>query len=404
VLSYSTGWISVTGWLFLVGTGGTLGSGIVLSIASLLYLDYLPSPIQTYTIYTLITLMALATNLWLTHLLPSLTRIAFIWSLVGILTLSLISLLTTPSYSSPSEIFLGFQNATGWSDGFAWLLGLLQGALALTGYDTVAHMCEEIHKPSYHGPVVMMCAVTLGCGTGLLFLLSLLFSATDIPAVITAPEGPLLRILLQATGSVRISVALQVFPLGCLLFATTGIMTTASRMVFAFSRDGGLPFSTVFSRSTQGVPVPALLLTAVVVEIVGLLYFLSEKVLEALVSAAVVSLSISYALPVMVNMLCRRRKRLEEGVFVVPGVWGWGVNIVGAGFVAFTVALFLLPTRWPVTTGNMNYACVGLMGIALVSWVDWVARGRRKYVGPKIEDKPSGEGEQEGLLDEEVVS
>jgi hypothetical protein len=29
-------------------------------------------------------------------------------------------------------------------DGLAWLLGLLQGGLGLTGYDAVAHMIEEM--------------------------------------------------------------------------------------------------------------------------------------------------------------------------------------------------------------------------------------------------------------------
>ncbi|RAL58596.1 hypothetical protein DID88_003956 [Monilinia fructigena] len=37
--------------------------------------------------------------------------------------------------------------ASGWPDGVAWLLGLLQAGLGLTGFDAVAHMIEEIPNP-----------------------------------------------------------------------------------------------------------------------------------------------------------------------------------------------------------------------------------------------------------------
>lgn len=35
-------------------------------------------------------------------------------------------------------------NQTMWPDGIAWLLGLLQGGLGVTGFDGVAHMIEGI--------------------------------------------------------------------------------------------------------------------------------------------------------------------------------------------------------------------------------------------------------------------
>ncbi|OQE22124.1 hypothetical protein PENFLA_c013G00058 [Penicillium flavigenum] len=39
-------------------------------------------------------------------------------------------------------VFTQFINETGWPDGLAWLLGLLQGGLCLIGVDAVAHMIE----------------------------------------------------------------------------------------------------------------------------------------------------------------------------------------------------------------------------------------------------------------------
>lgn len=36
---------------------------------------------------------------------------------------------------SPRFVFSGFINETGWSDGTAWMLGLLQSCFSLTAYD-----------------------------------------------------------------------------------------------------------------------------------------------------------------------------------------------------------------------------------------------------------------------------
>lgn len=68
-------------------------------------------------------------------------------------------------------------------------------------------------------------------------------------------------------------------PLVCLLFAAITIMTTSSRMVYAFARDGGLPASRFFSRVHKGLDVPlnALYLTTILVIIFGLIFLGSSR-------------------------------------------------------------------------------------------------------------------------------
>lgn len=68
-------------------------------------------------------------------------------------------------------------------------------------------------------------------------------------------------------------------PLVCLLFAAITIMTTSSRMVYAFARDGGLPASRVFARVHKrlNVPLNALYLTTALVIIFGLIFLGSTR-------------------------------------------------------------------------------------------------------------------------------
>ena len=61
----------------------------------------------------------------------------------------------------------------------AWILGLLQSALSLIGYDAVTHMMEEMPRPRRDAPVAMMTAVGIGGITYDILLLCYPFSASD---------------------------------------------------------------------------------------------------------------------------------------------------------------------------------------------------------------------------------
>lgn len=68
------------------------------------------------------------------------------------------------------EVFTDFSNETGWSDGVAWILGLLQSALSLIGFDVVLHLTEEMPNPSRDAPRAMLLAVVIG---GVTYVVSL---------------------------------------------------------------------------------------------------------------------------------------------------------------------------------------------------------------------------------------
>ena len=78
--------------------------------------------------------MAFVINAFLTKILPYITQAAFFWSVLGFTVISITVLaVASPEYQSGKFVYTAFVNETGWPDGLAWLLGLLQGALALTG-------------------------------------------------------------------------------------------------------------------------------------------------------------------------------------------------------------------------------------------------------------------------------
>ena len=314
-------------------------------------------PWQVWLIYVAWTLIAFVVNAFMNSLLPYINRTAFIWSIGGFAIIC-ITVLTcaSPDYASAEFVFTEFINETGWPDGIAWLLGLLQGGFGLTGYDAVAHMIEEIPNASIEGPKIMIYCVCIGTVTGFIFLMVLLFvSGGDAASIISAAPGPLLQILYNATKSRAGATCLLMFPLVCILFAETAIMTTSSRMTYAFARDGGLPFSKFFAKvhPRLGQPLNALILAATLTILFGLILIGSSSAFNALISASVVALGVSYAIPVAIN-LCRGRKSLGPRAFALSEPLGWAANILGVAYTIITTVLFLFPPELPVTPSNMS--------------------------------------------------
>ena len=270
-------------------------------------------------------------------------------------------------------------------------------------------MIEEIPEPSIRGPIVMIGCVAIGIGTGFIFLMVLLFCVTNVDDAISSAMGPLLQIYFDATNNKAGAVCLLVFNLGCQLFATISIMTTSSRMTYAFARDGGLPFSRVFAKISPrfDVPLNSLYLTTVLVIIFGCIFLGSSAAFNAIVSASVVALTITYAMPPLINCIRGRNMLPESRTFRLPGPFGWFCNLLGIVYAIVTTVLFVFPPALPVTGNNMNYCIVAFAIVVIISLIQWFVDGKKNFTGPRTieEDMVGGptmgreiSGNGEGLV------
>ncbi|KAL2015202.1 hypothetical protein VTK56DRAFT_6067 [Thermocarpiscus australiensis] len=399
-ISYCTGWINMAGWVALSATGPLLGSTFVVNVIALFHPAYEAKAWHQFLIYIGFTLFALVVNAFLTRLLPYFTKAAFIWSLLGFVVISITVLAcASPNYQSGAFVYGNFLNETGWPDGVAWLLGLLQGAFGLTGFDATVHMIEEIPRPQLQGPRIMLYCIGIGMFTGFIFLSCLLFVVADIEAAIEASAGPLLQIIMDATKSRAGSTCLLMFPLVCMLFTSTTLVTTSSRMSYAFARDRGMPFSSVFAKvhPSLDVPLNALLWTAGWVVVFGCILLGSTSAFNAITSASVVALGVTYAIPPSINVLRGRTLLPPTRVFKLPEWLGWICNLVGIAWAILTTVLFVFPPELPVTPDNMNYCIVAFGVILLVSCTTWMVDGRKHYRGPKVDIYAMLEGKVTGM-------
>ncbi|TWU75934.1 hypothetical protein ED733_006329 [Metarhizium rileyi] len=347
ILSWITGWINVAGWIALVATNALLSSQLIVGIISALHPAYDAQRWHQFLIYIGLTLLSFVINASMNSLLPLIYHGAFVWSIGGFVIMSVTVLAcASPDFNSAYFVFCDFINQTGWPDGVAWLLGLLQGGLGVTAFDAVAHMIEEIPHAASEGPKIMVVCVGIGTLTGAIFLIVLLFVSGNIDDVISSSAGPLLQILIHATKSNAGAICLLMLPLVCLIFATLSVMTTSSRMIFAFSR-----FNEVHN--------------------------------FAIISASVVALDLSYAMPIAVNFL-QGRNALPDRKWKLPRWLGWLADCISLSYISLTTVLFLFPPGLPVTGSNMNYCIVAFAIIITISVFQWIIDGRKNFTGPRV--------------------
>jgi len=256
---------------------------------------------------------------------------------------------------------------------YGFLVGLLQAQWTFTGYDASAHVGEETLDPSRNAPWGIFLSVAVSGVIGYAMLLAVTLAIPDLPALLAGGGNPFVRVLELGLGD-RLGAALTWMTIGAMWFCGLSSVTSNSRMLFAFARDGGLPGSTLFARvsPTFKSPHAAIWLAcgmALVVAVWG-------KVLSAMSALSTIALYASYALPIALGVRARLR-----GTWSTRGPWHLGrwstiVNVIALVWVAIITVLFVLPPN--LLTGQTFGVCIVLL------YAYWTLYMRRRFKGPRI--------------------
>ena len=133
----------------------------------------------------------------------------------------------------------------------------------ITGYDASAHLSEETHGAADTAAKGIWQSIAYSAIGGWILLLTFLFAVQD-EAGVTKGGGAVATIFSQALSSKWAGIILLISTAGQ-FFCTTACMTSTTRMLFAFSRDGAVPGSRLWSKlSSKRVPVNGVILSAVI--------------------------------------------------------------------------------------------------------------------------------------------
>ncbi|KAH7910463.1 amino acid/polyamine transporter I [Hygrophoropsis aurantiaca] len=298
---------------------------------------------------------------------------------------------------STKDAFTLFQNNTGWANnGWAFLLAFTSPMWTLTGYDSAAHISEEVAGAQRAAPIAILVGVAGTQALGWLLFIAASFATSSVTDLLSTtlplPMGQLFYDVLGKRGMLAIwsFIIVVQFVTG----AAQGV--DASRVVFAFARDDALPRSRWWKQmnSYTQTPVNAVWFVMAGAAICGLLGF-STAALSSLAGASVIGLYVSYAAPIFLRITSGRDK-LVPGPFSL-GRWYMPVGIIAVSWVTFIVILLLFPPAQQVAAPGMNYAVVIIMGVFVFASVSWVVSARKWFHGPikNIDDSSSSIEEKE---------
>jgi len=110
-------------------------------------------------------------------------------------------------------------------------------------------VAEEVQNASTVVPWAIVSSVVFNGVLGFALLLALLFCLGNVDAALNTPTGfPFIEIFAQATNSNGAATAMTVLVLILLTASATGVMATASRLLWSSARDNGVPGSRYISR------------------------------------------------------------------------------------------------------------------------------------------------------------
>jgi amino acid transporter len=249
-----------------------------------------------------------------------------------------------------------------------FLAGLLQAAWTFTGYDASAHASEETKDAARNAPRGILMAIIASAVAGYAMLLVITLAIGDLPGAIAA-KNPFIFVVEGALGG--IGTALAWVAVGAMWFCGLASVTSNSRMLYAFARDGGLPLSWLIARVSPRWQTPHLGVWVSAFVAFGLALF--AEALSVMAALSTVALYASYGLPVLLALLARRQGWPRTGPWTL-GAWGPLVNVVAVAYVLFMVVLMSLPPNG-LAGITFSVTCV----LLLVAWYGGV---RAVFKGP----------------------
>ena len=372
------GWGWVTAWFNLVGLIAVLAAinvGAVRFVAGWLQLELTPVSLPI-AVAALTGLQGLLNHFGI-RFTTRLTDFSG-YLILGVWALLVLSLIGVIEHYEWSRLwtFTNFSGASGGgiipdSSSLTWLflVSLLLPAYTLTGFDASAHVAEETVSATQEVPRGIVRSVLVSSLCGWLMIVLVLLAMPDLTQAAEQGEHVFSWTLRQALPGWWAEILLGGIALAQLLCGLATV-TSASRMMYAFARDGGVPGSYWLKQVSPRYHTPVYAIWSVSV----LSALLTACVPYATIAAAcAVLLYISYVLPIALGIQAHGR------TWTVMGPWHLGRWYKPLSVLAVLGCLVLLG----IGIQPPNQQAIAIVGGMLVLLtIGWWTVARRTFPGP----------------------
>lgn len=272
------------------------------------------------------------------------------------------------------------------SVGLASLVAFTGPIYALIGPDSAVHMAEEVKDASRTIPWAMVSTLILNGFTGLVMAITFAYCLGPVEAALLPEYNfALIGTFYNATQSHAGATVMTCIVTTLALCSAISNVATASRQMYAFARDHGLPFAAFLSKVRPGwdIPLNSVIVCFCCTALLSLINLGSTVAFNAILSIGVAALLTSY----MTSIGCLLLKRIR-GEELLPRRWSLGVpfgffcNIVGEVYVIIAFIFAFFPVSNNPTLEAMNWASAVYGGVGVVATIYYILYARHIYVPP----------------------
>ena len=396
--SWFTGWFNFLGQV-AVTAGIDFGAALFIHAFITLAFNVSAAHWITVLIYAIVLGVHGLLNQFGIRLVALLNDISVWWHILGVLIIVGVLAFAPSHHQSASFVFGHFYNGTGLvvPSFYIVLIGLLLAQYTFTGYDASAHMTEETRDAATAGPRGIVMSIVVSLFAGWVLLIGVTFAIQHY-ATESVASVPAAQVIIDALGNTGAELLLLIV-IGAQLFCGMSSVTANSRMIYAFSRDGALPFSSVWHRVNHRTRTPtnAIWLAAGGALILGLPYLWNPAAYAAVTSIAVIGLYIAYVTPTFLRL--RRGESFQRGPWHL-GRWSYVVGWIAVVWVVIIFFLFMLPQVGPITFTTFNYASIAVLVVIGFAGIYWLVSARNWFHGPKVQ----GTAEELAAIEHELTT
>jgi amino acid transporter len=411
---YYTGWLNLIG-LFAIEASVAYGCATFFDLTLDTYStswakDY--SLTRVFVIFLVVLALAATVNIFSSHLLAVLNNISVWWHVAGATAVVLVLVVVPSHHASVSDVFTHTVNNTGFfgghTGGAAFFFGIIPLGFILTqytitGYDASAHLSEETHSAADSAAKGIWRSIFYSGVGGWILLLSFLFAVKDEAAVTAGGggyTGGSVGIIFNQALSVNWASFILIISTIGQFFCTVACLTSCTRMLFAFSRDGAVPGGRYWSKlNANRVPVYGVMLAVVVAGLITLPALVTVNIpvgnelvaspvaFFAVVSIGVIGLYVAFAIPIFLRW--RHGENFTVGAWTNGAKYKW-MNPIAVVEIVIMSIVGLLPTSSLGLWGHegfawkyVNYAIIVVPAALILLTIYWHVSVKHWFTGPK---------------------
>jgi len=258
--------------------------------------------------------------------------------------------------------------------GYLFLLGLLLPAFTITGFDASAHTAEETIDAAKAIPKGMVHSVIWSGVFGWLILIAAVLAAPNLEKAAGQGGSSFVWIVNQVVPGTLARLLLLVIALAQYLCGLATV-TSVSRMLFAFARDGGLPLSAKLVKISRKYRTPVAAIW--VASILSILVTIYTPVYTTIAAVCAVFIYVSYGLPIAAGLFALGKTWRVTGPFQL-GIWYKPVAVICILWCGLLIYIGIQPP---------NDKSLGVMlGFLVFATICWFGFENRRFAGP-----PTGE-------------